>query len=327
MAFTLNIEKEPILAFIPIFLANFVQNLPFVEDEFKIVYPIKNCGCDFYTFVYKSHFYGHTFTGIIEIKCNDDFEIKIIQKEKIYEIIKYYPENLQKIALTHIFYEIFLCCVKNILKRKKIKLNEFEKEDIIETCNYPDCIDNQNEGEIFQIIVFYYLKYNNPIFTLKPKDIFIYKKISKNDFVKNILKLEEKGLIVLLNKTEDEFLKEEFDVLLPYFEAISYKLPSKIFELNSKHKMWQKKIANFIYFNDKKFVKVKDLLNLVKEQFNVLKPSQIRLRLEDVLDDLRELKIIEDWEYRYIKEENLMNKNWFEKYKNLSVKFSLLRVL
>ena len=95
--------------------------------------------------------------------------------------------------------------------------------------------------------------------------------------------------------------------------------PLSLLKYNLKTQLWERRISYYILDKQKEKYKVKDFVNIVGDFSKSLKPMQLRDKLESTLDNLCENKLIKSWHYLKINEENLVGKNWLEKWKELFV--------
>lgn len=95
--------------------------------------------------------------------------------------------------------------------------------------------------------------------------------------------------------------------------------PLKLVSFNLKTQICERRIAFYILKEKKEKIKIKNLVNLIKNQTTSFKPNQIREKIEKILDFLCEEKILRYWHYTKINEDELIGKNWLEKWLTLTI--------
>ena len=96
-------------------------------------------------------------------------------------------------------------------------------------------------------------------------------------------------------------------------------LTSNLVKFNYKTQLGERIIANYLINLKKEKIKIKDLVGLIQATSKSLKPMQIRDKLENIMDELCEKKIIQSWYYLKIDEEELSGKNWITKWLELFI--------
>ena len=144
-------------------------------------------------------------------------------------------------------------------------------------------------------------------------------KVHKSLFLLNVLNF----LIIR------EYKKYSYFINIP---ANKYKLrklkglTSELLKLNPVKNLWIKRFAfKLVYDNfSSNIIKVSNLLSSIeKEYYDSFKPGLIREKFEYTLDSLIKLKVIRNWEYKKINENNLEIKNWYIKWINLKIVYKI----
>lgn len=103
------------------------------------------------------------------------------------------------------------------------------------------------------------------------------------------------------------------------------RIPVELLKYNPYKQPWHKDIGYFLAFYkyqkpQSSIIQIKKLLKNVKNNYSFLAPNEVRTRFEDVMDELAQDSIIENWHYKTIDEEFLGCKNWLYYWSLLSVK-------
>ena len=90
-------------------------------------------------------------------------------------------------------------------------------------------------------------------------------------------------------------------------------------KFNYKTQLNERNIANYLLNSKKEKIKIKDLINLIQITSKSLKPTQLRDKLENIMDNLSNKDFIKSWHYLKINEDELYGKNWLEKWLELFI--------
>lgn len=129
----------------------------------------------------------------------------------------------------------------------------------------------------------------------------------------------------LLNSTNILNVNEikPFNYLISENKALKASKPTilstELISYNLKTQIWERRFAHYLCANKKEKIKIKTLIELIKEFSYTLKPIQLRDKVELILDNLCDNKIIKAWHYIKIDEDTLTGKYWLKKWLELYI--------
>lgn len=150
-----------------------------------------------------------------------------------------------------------------------------------------------------------------------------YKKEVKNKIISSINNLDKMGIFHKIEYKKYNFAGYFDEMIMK--DKRKTKISTKIIQYNHYKKPWHKDIGYFLaFFKYKKAeyatLQIKKILKYIRSDYSFLAPNEVRSRFEDVMDELAQGNVIENWHYQSIDEEFLNCKNWLYYWSLLSIK-------
>lgn len=235
-------------------------------------------------------------SNIVTLECLPKYNLKVVKSNKF--IV---PDFLNSVKFKHniqgLDLDVLLCTIHFYLNKKQSeKKIYFTTDDILELRRKKKTKNSKNSFGGYQSNM-------------------------RNAVVKSFDYLQILGFIKIFQYKKYCFEAEINPIMLGYPRV---KINSKLLQFDPLLKKWHKAFTYFIELNKKKQpgkkteIQIKKFLNTIEVSKN-LKKYEVRERFEEVLDDLVNKEIIQNWDYKKFDENLLLNKNWFQKWQLKSI--------
>lgn len=220
-----------------------------------------------------------------------------------------------------------------------ISYPDYNLQDVLEVINDNNFIPDDSIIDTYHILVNIYLKSRNKndFIFIKADDILKFRRkkenINSNGYrggYKDNSRRKVHDAISFLKAVNiisfEEFEQYSYAVTFINKEFLIYSFDSKLLEYNLNTHFAEKRIGEFLSYKKQLALQknieasIAQLIKLISDKTASLKPSQLRDKIENTFDNLKNDSIIENWEYKHFDEEKAKGKDWLNYYKRLKIK-------